>query len=435
MPPGHAILAGLRGLPAFSRYTYRRHLPAELLFQVYAGAAAALFDIVARKEFNASTGQISLIYTVQHLAALLSVFWGSAMAGRSKRTFLAIAGVLGPLMLFGMPLVSSSMPYVILCAFSMMADPILVPFRNRLLQTNYAAEQRGTIWARIFGYGRFAYIGAALGCSLVLDHVPGSHRAIFPAAGIVGLCSLWLYGRIRPRRMAAPPRPPAPWWRAGFDILRENRRFAWFEGAFMTYGAAFMIVLPLHVILVNDVLQLSYTQASIVRQMVPPVVIALAIPFVGKLQDLKNPVRIGLYGFSLLTLFPAAMALSAWNVSFWTAVAAYVLFGIGMAFLNTAWELGPTWFAGRQDSSAFMGIHLTCVGIRGSLFPQVGSVLFGAWGLIPVCLVSSTLFGAAALVMYPLMRRVEAARPGETAEGLYPGIPAPGATRLPPRGS
>lgn len=425
----------MKSLPAFSRYTYRRHLPAELLFQVYAGAAVALFDIVARKEMGASTAQISVIYTVQHLAALLSVFWGSAMAGRSKKRFLAAAGILGPGMLLGMPFASAPLPYVLLCALSMMSDPILVPFRNRLIQTNYAPDRRGAIWARIFSYGRLASIGSAVTCSLVLDHWPGSHRFIFPAAGLVGIGSIGLYGRIRPRRMAAPPRPRAPWWRAGIDILRENGRFAWFEGAFMTYGTAFMLLLPLHVVLVNDVLRLTYTQASVLRQVIPPVVIALAIPFVGRLQDRKNPVRIGAYGFLLLAAFPLLMMVSAWKVSVPAAAAAYVVFGIGMSFLQASWELGPTWFAGRADSSAFMGVHLTCVGIRGTLFPQAGSFLFGLWGLLPVFALSGGLFAAAAAVMFPLMRRVESDGPTGKAEGLFPGIPAPGATRLPPRGS
>ncbi len=423
-----------RSLPQISRYTMRRHIPAEILLQIYVGATFAQFDIVARKEFDASNVLIALLCVGPHAPLLLSAFWGATMAGRSRGIFLAVAAVFGPLLLLGMPFVHSAGAYTLLCGLSLMGDPILVPFRNRLLQANYDSATRGAVWGWIFAIGRVAHLSSSLSCGLILDHFPGSHRLLFPAAGFLGLTGIFLYSRIRLRHQAPEGQrmPRAHWWHEAADVFRKTPRFAAFEGAFMFYGFAFMFLLPLHVVVVNDILKLSYTQAALLRQVLPQIVLAAISPLAGRLLDRSTPLRMGAYAFTLLAFFPAVLGGGiAWQ-SVPLAALAYFLFGAAMAFLHSAWELGPTWFAGERDVSPFMGIHVSCVGVRGTLGPPIGSFLAGAIGLGGTFAISSALFAAAAFWMRSLYK-------SHKQERLPPGtahyVPSPGATRLPPRGA
>lgn len=423
----------LRGLPAVARYTLRRHIPAELLLQVYAGATFAQFDIVARKEFGASNLLIAFFFVGPHLPALLSAFWGASMAGRSRGIFLAAAAVFGPFLLLGMPLVHTPLAFMALCAFSLLGDPILVPFRNRLLQANYPASARGRIWGWIFGAGRVAHLASSLLTGFILDEFPGSHRTVFPAAGLLGLAGIFLYSRVRLRWTGGEAASSGKrWWRQIADLFRDTPGFAAFEGTFMVYGFAFMLLLPLYVIVVNDILRLSYVQAALLRQVIPQMTLAIVSPLAGRILDRSNPLRTGASAFATLAVFPLLMIGAIHAESFWIAAAAYVVFGIAMAFLHTAWELGPTWFAGKRDSSRYMGIHMSCVGLRGTIGPPVGGMLATLIGITGTFAVSAVLFAVASLWMRSLVRRLGNVAPPITDP---PVVPGPGATRLPPRGA
>ncbi len=421
-----------RGLPAVARYTLRRHVPAELLMQVYTGATYAQFDIVARKEFGASSFLIAFFFVGPHLPALLSAFWGASMAGRSRKAFLGAAAVFGPLLLLGMPFAHSAGAFMALCALSLLGDPILVPFRNRLLQANYPDAVRGRIWGWIFGLGRVAILSSSLLTGYILDRFPGSHRFVFPAAGLLGLAGIFLYARVRLRWTEGAVSSAKRWWRQIADVFRDTPGFAAFEGTFMVYGFAFMLLLPLYVIVVNDILHLSYVQAALLRQVIPQLSIAIASPIAGRILDRSNPLATGTSAFATLAVFPLFMIAAIRAESFWIAAGAYVVFGVAMAFLHTAWELGPTWFAGKRDSSRYMGIHMSCVGLRGTVGPPVGGMLATHIGITGTFAVAAALFAVAALWMRSLVRRLGEIGPPVERPAAVPG---PGATRLPPRGA
>ena len=104
--------------------------------------------------------------------------------------------------------------------------------------------------------------------------------------------------------------------------------------------------------------------------------------------------------FAVLALYPICLYFAYALKSTDLVYAGFAIFGIGMAGVNSAWNLGAIEFAGRKDASLFMGVHLTAVGVRGLFVPMIGYAVTALFNLGTVYLTASVLFALAALSMH-----------------------------------
>lgn len=411
------------GLPPVARYTGALHLRAELLNNVFA-AVLGLSGVVARKGLGTGEIGITILTAAGAASNLTAIFWSHVMEGRRKQPFIVASALFGRATLLLMAFATTPPLFIALSVLYCLSEPMFIPAQNAMLQANYDPSIRGRVFGAITGLSKLTYLAAAVGAGLTLRWSPDSWRWMFPAAAVLGTVSYLQYARIRIRRRdtaAAPAVPASPNAAAGavrefFRILRNDRDFDRFERNFMFYGMAFMLVLPVHVYLLVDELQLDYATYTACQLVLVQLVIAFASRPAGRLLDRFGPTRLAAWSFAVLVLYVLTLAASSVFRSVPLAFAGFAFFGLGMAGVNAAWSLGAMRFAGERDAAAYMGAHVACVGVRGLFGPAIGSVIvlgiehdrvgLHGWGIPAAYLLAAALFALGAVSMARLHRQL-----------------------------
>ncbi|MBI3271431.1 MAG: MFS transporter [Planctomycetes bacterium] len=428
-------------LPFYSRYTYFYHLRAELLNNLFLGVFG-LYEAVARKALHASPFQIALLTTLSAGTNLTAVFWSAVMRGRDKAPFFLLAALLGRGLLLSVFVIDDPSVFVLLCFFLFLSDPIFTPAQNSLLQANYPDGLRGRLFGEIAAYSKVLFLLTSIAAGYFFDRYPELWRPAFALSAMVGLLGYRLYARTRIRSLppagrdaqgaapggAAPStrvrRNPARLvlhsYREFFRVLKENPVFDAYERNYFVYGLAFMMLQPTNVLLLVDRFHLDYAHFSLARQVLFMGTVAVFSPLGGRILERYQTIRASGLFFTILALYPLSAYLACVFEQVWLVYLSFALFGMAMAGVAASWSLGAIYFARRRDSSEFMGVHVTCVGLRGLVGPYLGYALAQVLDLQFVYLVAGALFLTAGALMFRLAREED----GRTARAAAAATPA-----------
>ncbi len=378
------------------RYTFHYHLRSMVLEGALNGVWQ-LNEIVARKSLGAGTWWVTLIVMAPSAALLLSVLWGPHLEGRKKAPWFLVAGVVGRLVLLAAAWATSPWLFTLILAVSALSYSILYPAQNALYQSNYAPGERGRLFGLAYsGYG-LTSMGVAVAAGWCYDRWPDSFRAVYPAAGVLGFGACWYFYRMRERWVFRPPgegtrNPFVLAWR----ILRADRGFAFFQGAFFCYGIGFMIMATLLPLYLVDALRVTYSQASVMRVLLFQGMLSLFTWVMGRYSDRFHPLSLARWSFLGLVLFPALLFASAGPRGGYLT---FLWYGLCMAGVTVAWYMGPLVFAGARDSSLYMTVHVALTGVRALIGHPLGAALYVFSGSFALPFAVAALFFAAGFAL------------------------------------
>ncbi|MHC4342323.1 MAG: MFS transporter [Planctomycetota bacterium] len=269
----------------------------------------------------------------------------------------------GNLLLF---LVAVGLYYAMLTAY--------IPHRGALLRTNYAPQIRGRMYGLVSVVTLLGFISMSKIGGRLLDEDPRWLRVLFPVAALLGLAGCLIHARIRwrgQRRPASGPETSGPHagLREAFRILRDNREFRIYESAFMLYGFGFLMSWALLTLHPEQTLKLSYDSFTWAQGVAYPVAFTLFMPLWGRFADRFGIVRSTAVAFTVLAVFYALMPFVNGPTEL---VAAFALWGFGMAGLDLGWSLGPLHFAPEGKAHMYAAIHFCLVGLRSLVAPLMG---------------------------------------------------------------
>jgi len=369
-----------RSLPRVAAYTWRLHWPAAVLIGA-ANAVVMLSAFAFKRSLGAPAAWVPGLIAVWQAAWIFTPLvsgWLSRLD--PQRTWRAIGVAAGlPLVLVAFvpitPVVDGKPgqgtgPFILfagLLGLHYLASVLYIPHRGGLIRTNYPAPVRGRIFGLSEILGISAMVCVARGAQHFLDTDPRALRVLFPVAGacVAGAC--FLKSRIRWRHQARERRSGTHALHLG-EVLRD-RRFLLYELAFMLYGFGFLMSWPLHILYVEDVLQLSYDRYTWAQSVVFPLAQLSAVIFWGRFADRRGVVPATGAAFTLLIPFLVAMPFVRGITSL---IFAFALFGIGMSGVMVSWNLGPLHFAPDGRGHAYTAVHFGCVGIRSVIAPFLG---------------------------------------------------------------
>lgn len=389
-----------------------------------------LFPFVLAKSLTAPAWQVTLSVVMETTGMMLALYWGQLMVHGGRRRGLFWSGLLGRVVVVATFWVSTSGQFLWMLGAVYFFTALVYPAQNGILQQNIHPSRQG----QVFGWGALVQHLTAAVCSLavgaVLNRDPDNFRYVYPVIGLVGFVfPLVLAGLPRPDgdQTVDPPRyftvPRLPlgsvkWrrlpgalvqpFREAVATFSADRDFAWFEGNFMIYGIAYMMLIPVVPLFFANELNLSYQEISSSRVLIGSIGVALLGPASGRLMDRIHPVRMSTISFGTISLYPATLAVGALIGAADPALAAYVAFGVysvGMAGVNVTWNVGSLAFAPKGQGGYYQGIHVTMVGIRGVLGPAIGFVVLKTLGYREVFALAFLIFLLAAASSALLSRR------------------------------
>jgi len=407
-----------------ARYTYHHHLRASLMEGALTGVLT-LNDVVARKALGATQFQLVVLTMAPGTLSLLALVLAHRFDSVERRKLFLWAGIVGRLVLFLVAAVSGPWLFLAVLSIHGLVQTVVVPAQNSIFQNNYDSTQRGRLFGRASTYGGAVTAVAALGAGMALDRSPDIFRWIYPAAGVAGFFALMRYGAIRVRRtrsaqesvpetppgeaaIALAPAPPDDRPISPLAVLREtlgrDAGFRRYEMAMMVYGMGFMVMQPIFARLFVDELQMTYSAAAWAKGVVFYSVYVISLLFVGRLHDRFGLHKLGIFATLSLMAFAASAAFVRTPHQ---AIAAFALYGLGMAGIHIVWSIGPIEFAPPRAATRYIGVHIALVGVRALFGHPLGGAVAAWFGRTREAFVLAAFFflGAALLMMRAMRLR------------------------------
>jgi MFS family permease len=385
----------------------RRHPHAAGKFITYSslvGAVSGLFqlgEVIAYKSLKASAFSVTLLTMANPIANFTSLWWGRILVGRDQSRILKAAAV-GCGVVLASGLVLTSVPHLIALYFFYYAFMSLTyTTENRALQQHIAPARTGVLFGIAAGVRTGLGALVAAGAGFYMDADPIGYCHLFGAAAIVcaiGILQLAMIpttrngakspARIRLALLVEPLMNVIPLLRARKDFLR-------FEIAFMIYGAAYMMAMPVLPVFLVKTLALDYTTIGIARGGIHFLFLALAMPVFGHIYDRTTPHRLSAVMFFILTFFPLALVAAAYHEGAWRLAflyAGFAIFGITMGGVNVLWSLSSIRFAGHEDVALYHSVHVAATGVRGLFAPLLGFALMDATSPVTALIVIAAVW-------------------------------------------
>lgn len=371
-------------IDSVTRHNFKWDFVSALLYGLYAGLFMP-FVAATGIRLGATNLAVGLLTAAPCAALLASFYWGSLVQHKPKLPFVVLPNVVGRGMLLLMMFVVSPWPYVgIIFLFWIVTSIPSSPYAG-LMELIYPREYRGRL---------LAYVRVAVGiCQLATVAIAGKlldslgYRVMFPAAAVIGVLSSLAFWRIKEPRIDSMPHSAATrpaGLREQLGVLIRDRVFLMWEIGFTVFGFGNLFLAPVLPVFQVRHLGLSNTQISMIA-MCWTLSWLVAYPFWGTFIDRRGPGRAIIMTIVLFGLCPMAYYAGG---TFRAALLGAVFNGVAEAGIDIGWmnqciKLAP----GR--ASLYSGLHLTILGIRGTIGPLLGAALLPYLGLG-----NSLLFGA-----------------------------------------
>ncbi|MCB1115117.1 MAG: MFS transporter [Chlamydiia bacterium] len=358
-----------------------------------------LLPIILYRDLHATPFQVATLAALKPVAALLSPYWSQRVHAMRKRLIpnLILANILkfSPFLFF--PFVNSPWFYIFAVAFHMFLCRGTIPAWMEVLKLKVPGPSRSKFCA--IG-STIDYLGVALlplFIGGVLDNVSESWRFLFPIAALLGMLSAWPIKRIKigtavndgaALRAKGFDHVLDP-WKNGWKILKERVDFAKFQWGFFIGGAGLMVIHSILPIYMNDALALSYSDVLTAIAALKGIGFALSSPVWVKFFNRSRIFVLCGFVTCAAAIFPLLLIFAHTSSSI--IYIAYLVYGVMQGGSELSWKLSGPLFAGEKDSTPFTSLSILAVGVRGVIFPYLGSLIF----LLTGSLTTVLLFGMA----------------------------------------
>lgn len=397
---------------------YREFQPAQrraywllVVASAFDGVTQGVFllqETIAKRSLSATDFQISLIGLIANSTMLLAALVAVLFSNRSKKWLLVLGLAFGRLIFLGAFLIDSSGLFLVFLFLFHALFAVQTPILNNFFQTHIGSRRGQAFAVTRMALMAFSII-AALTAGRVLDLDPRLFPWLLAAVALSGTVTyavfIHLDGLIDYGARAAGSLRQSL---AGFRDMLDNREFLMFETVFMTYGMAFMLMVPAVPLMLLNVLGFSFFQMAQATGLYAQALIMVLLPLAGLVYDRIDIWRLWTASLALLLGYPLLMMASYFGRSPALAYSSLVFYSLGVTGVLVLWNLGSLRFAGRGDSLIYQGFHVTLTGIRGLAGPLLGYLLISRVGFPAVFLASAGLLLLAGAMSVLCQRRQRA---------------------------
>jgi MFS family permease len=406
------ILTRLIAFPESRRILFL-HLLGTGLISLQHGVLA-MVPVLIRKHFGGGEWSTTLAASALIMMNLLSIFWNEVYRRMSPGRYILMLWCLAYVPL-GFIAACHSPWAVLACVFiSATGTAGINPLTGDILRSCYPPMARSKVLACLQSITQLTVMVSAYAVGVWLDIDAAAFRVYFPVSVIVMGMGMWLLGRIgcqplfveRSRHHPVEPLAVsmATAYRNMIRVLARDTTFLRFEMSYCAFNFAWLICVGLLPLLLTDVLHLDYRQVASCSQAPLQLVLLLGTVPAGYVMDRLGPIRMSVWAFVLISLYPVGLILShnAWHVA-----GAIVILGIAQTATNLGWTIGPvTLAANAAHASHYLAIHWTLTTLVG-LLGQIPAVAYYRWtgDIYRPLTVAASVFLGASLLIYRLERQ------------------------------
>ncbi|MEN1727333.1 MAG: MFS transporter, partial [Pseudomonadota bacterium] len=384
-----------QSLPFVARTLMPREIWANATMAVALGALeGGVVGVLVKTQFDGVASAawvnlaVALVAGAPAFANMVSLSISGMAEGRDKTAWVSALMLLTALSLIVMAIMPYTTMGLIGLTLAMVAARLswagVITLRAAIWRANFPRHVRAQITGRITVIYSMIIALVAAGLGGVMSIWPESWRVMFPIAGVLGLTAAFRYQRMRIRMGAQLRRKElvqrqsrrGGQLRAALGILRSDLWFRRYMLTMFAFGSGNLMVIALLVILLNDQFGFAKLEQMLITTSLPLIGVAVFTPIWARRLDATHILDYRArqaWSFVLaIGLFASASLLSQiWL--FWAGAV-----GLGAAFAGgkLGWNLGHNDFASDEQSTLYMGIHVTLTGIRGLIAPLTGVMVY-----------------------------------------------------------
>ncbi|MEE4295089.1 MAG: MFS transporter [Wenzhouxiangella sp.] len=424
-------------LPFIARTLMPREVSANATMAVALGALeGGLIGVIVKTQFDGVADPVWVNFSVALVAgapafANIASLWIASLAeGRDRTAWVAGLKALTACFLLLMAVVPINTAGLVLLTAAMLGSRLcwagVITLRAAIWRANFPRHVRGQITGRITVIYSLIIALTAAAIGGLMSWWPEAWRLLFPLAGLLGLIAAARYRRVRIRRGGQLRRQELSQragrqggqLRAGLQILARDRWYRRYMLTMFAFGSGNLMVIALLVILLTEQFGFSRFSQVMITTTLPLLSLAVFTPVWARRLD-----AVHILDYRARQAWSFVLTLGLFTLA--TVAGLPWLFWVGSLALGAAfaggklgWNLGHNDFASDDQSTLYMGIHVTLTGLRGLLAPLAGVLVYqtleaqgpglGRWVLVfPFAL---TLGGAITFVILARLRRQEFAQ-------------------------
>ncbi len=279
--------------------------------------------------------------------------------------------------------------FLLIFLFYYLAMPIVYPIINNILKNNYSHSHFGTLYSYATMTNKIVMMITTFVFGWMLDGNPFSFVYVYPAIGVLGIISLFLFSgavKVEYLETGVEILPMMDSLRKSFrdmkTIIKFNKPYRDFEIGFMLYGFSFMLTVAIISLFLVEELKLNYTSIAFYKNSYNIIAILL-LPYFGNLIGRIEPRKFAAFTFLTLLMhlffmglteyFPYYFDIGAYRF-YYLVVISFAWNGLFAATMSLLWNIGSAYFCKDDAAAAYQSVHLSLVGVRAIVAP-----LFGIW--------------------------------------------------------
>lgn len=403
--PLHLKFRLIQNLRPRERVAFKLHLFYSFLEGVSLGIIA-LNEFVFVKSLQGSEVKLGLLFQFSMLVFLFLIVFNELLRRIPKKRLLLRYTVLItrlPLLLIVFfphhpdgETVSGFWHALFLALFFLyyLGSPIVFPSVNLLLKQNYQEKNFGRLYGYATSLNKIVMLAVTFVYGLLLDYDSNAYTYVLPLVGVFGVMSGFVLSRI----------PYSPIISIGARdnlvnsvrqslrnmglVLKQNIAYRHFEIGFMLYGFAFMSTTTVIVLFFTDELQMNYSSIAFYKNVYNIGAIVL-LPIAGRWIGLLRPRRFSVIAYASLAFYLVFLILTArspnyttiGNIELYWLLLPYLVFhSVFAATMPILWNIGSSYFSGKEEVGLYQEIHLSLTGFRALFSPLLGVFFYLLFG-------------------------------------------------------
>ena len=355
---------------------------------------------IAIRYFNAEEITKALIAAAPFMGMFLSMVllhYASATKWK-KSTWGALPSMMTGTCLLIAAWASSLYMYATFIIIAYICRSALLPFITDIYGDNYPPERRGAFFSKplLLSVG-IAALSGYIGSS-ILERDIRHYSIIFSFLGFCAFLKAIAIYNMPSKKMARSPHEN-PF--GNMKYVLKDHSFGYVLLTWFIMGFANLWTVPLRVDYITSPewgIEGSAVFVAMIITVIPETLRALFIPFWARLFDKMNFVILRMI---LNLMFGGGVLLFFITSNPWIICAGSALIGIAFAGGSIAWNLWVIKYAPPGKTGAYMSVHVSLTGVRGTLGPIIGYWAVGLIGARSIGIVSCAMMLIATLMLIP----------------------------------
>ena len=380
--------------------TYRCDLARGGFEGILAAGSQTFCLFIAIRYFDADETIKSLIAAAPFIGMFLSIILVHYAGGTGlRKSFLgALPSVVTGVCLIAAAGSKSLGWFALFVVIGYIGRSSLLPFLTDIYGDNYPPDKRGKYFSTplILTVGvsaAFGYFGSSL-LEIDIEYFTW----LFTLMGFCAFAKAWsIY--CMPSKIIEENSHSHPL--ANFKYVFQDRSFGYVLLTWFIMGFANLWTLPLRVDYVTSSeygIEGSAIYVALIITVIPDTIRMLFIPFWARLFDRMNFVALRII---LNLLFAVGVATFFISKNPWMIGIGSGLVGLAFAGGSIAWNLWVTKYAPPGKTAAYMSVHVSLTGIRGTIGPMIGYWASEKIGVVNVGFLSAAMMVVASLMLIP----------------------------------